>query len=136
MIRLNKSTRSALYAVMEMTLAGSEKAVTVGETAARYGISEGALAKVFQQLVKAGMATATRGVGGGYRLTRRPAEVTVLEILNIFEPVRTPGDCLLDDGASGHCRAYPGCRLGRLFDEVDELARNTFASITLETLVK
>jgi len=134
-MNLNKSTRYALYAAMEMALAGAQDTVTVSEVAGRYGVSEGALAKVFQQLVRAGIAIGTRGVGGGYRLSRPASRVTVLEVLDVFERSRPPGRCLLTDGADP-CDTYPACRLGRLFDEVDEMARNTFASITLETLVR
>lgn len=134
-MNLNKSTRYALYAAMEMALAGPDSTITVGEVAGRYGISEGALAKVLQQMVRGGLAIGTRGVGGGYRLSRDPSEFTVLDVLNAFEPSRSPGHCLLDE-SDDDCNNYPRCRLGRLFDEVDEMTRNTFASISLETLVK
>jgi Rrf2 family iron-sulfur cluster assembly transcriptional regulator len=134
-MNLNKSTRYGLYAAMEMAGANGDRAITVGEVAVRYRIPEGALAKAFQQLVRAGIASGTRGVGGGYRLARRASEVTILDVLNAFEPPRPPGRCLLAEPAA-NCHASPSCRLRRLFDEVDELARNTYASITLETLLK
>lgn len=132
-MNLNKSTRYALYATLEMTLAGREQAVTVGEVASRYSIPEGALAKVFQQLVRARLALGTRGVGGGYRLARPPAEITVLEVLDAFEPPRPTGGCLLAPG-EGTCGTSRSCRIRRLFDEVDELSRATLASVTLATL--
>jgi Rrf2 family protein len=134
-MNLNKSTRYALYAAMEMAQAEQDSAITVGEVAQRYGIPEGALAKVFQQLVRAGIALGTRGIGGGYRLAKAPSDLTVLDLLNVFEPPRASGHCLLVD-RPGDCHMTRACRLRRLFDEVDDLARNTFASITLATLVK
>lgn len=134
-MNLNKSTRYALYAAMEMAQTGSDRVITVGDVAARYRIPEGALAKVFQQLVRAGIAYGTRGIGGGYRLARPASDLTVLEIINVFEPSRAPGQCLLADRAS-ECGQSPACRIRRLFDEVDGAARHTFASITLATLVK
>jgi Rrf2 family protein len=132
-MQLNKSTRHALYAAMEMTAAQGEP-VTVSGVARRYGISEAALAKVFQQLVRAGLCHGTRGVGGGYRLARSPSEVTVLDVIDVFEPIPAADRCLLDD-SDRPCRDLGTCRLKRLFDEVDGLARATFASTTLETLV-
>lgn len=134
-MNLHKSTRYALYAAMEMAQAEPGSAITVGQVAERYRVPGGALAKVFQQLVRAGIAAGTRGVGGGYRLARRPSELTVLDVINAFEPPRTAGKCLLAD-SSEDCGRYVACRLGRLFHEVDALSRNTFASITLETLIK
>ena len=118
--------------------AGNGRTVTVSEVATRYRIPEGALAKVFQQLVRAGVAVGTRGAGGGYRIARPPSELTVLDVVRVFEPPRSPGQCLLGDGTgggTGDCDVYAACRLRRLFDEVEGLARNTFASVSLETLV-
>jgi len=57
----------------------------------------------------------------------------VLDVMNVFEPARSPGHCLLAELPSA-CDRTHACKLRRLFDEVDEVARNTFASITLETL--
>ena len=134
-MNLNKSTRYALYAAMELTSVDDSRTVTVAGVAVRYGVPEGALAKVFQQMVRAGIVVGTRGVGGGYRLARHPSEITVLDVIRCFEPTRAPGRCLLSD-ATTDCGSYPTCRLGRLFDEVDQMVQSTYASISLETLVK
>lgn len=133
-MNLNKSTRYALYATMELARS-EDRTVTVGEVASRYTVPEGVLAKVFQHLVRAGLAVGTRGIGGGYKLSRPPAAITVLDVVRAFEPPRSPGGCLLA-GEDEACGQRTLCRLGRLFDEVDEIAQNTFASVSLETLVK
>jgi Rrf2 family protein len=132
-MNLNKSTRYALYAAMEM--ARGESQVTVVQVATRYRIPETVLAKVFQQLVRSGIAIGTRGTGGGYRLVRPSSTVTVLDVLNAFEPYRSPDQCLLADRTEAECADFSLCRLRSLFDEVDEQARATFASVSLETLV-
>ncbi len=72
-----------------MSLAGDEP-VTVAGVADRYGMPRTALAKVFQQLVRAGLALGTRGVGGGYRLARPAPQVSVLDVISAFERPR-PG---------------------------------------------
>ena len=135
MTRVGKSARYALYAAMELARGGEGGQVTAAEVAARFSIPPAVMAKVFQQMVRAGLVTGTRGSRGGYRLARKPAEMTVLDVLDAFEPRRTPGSCLLDGERPDRCGHDATCRLRRLFDEVDELARCTFASISLETLV-
>ena len=84
---------------------------------------------------EAGVAVGTRGTGGGYRLARKAGEVTLLEVIDAFEPSGTPGGCLLADTSDDRCDLFPDCELREVIDEVDELVRCTFASITLETLV-
>lgn len=136
MMNVGKSARYALYAGMELARAGERGQVTAAEVAARYTIPPAVLAKVLQKLVRAGLAVGSRGSKGGYRLASKPSQVTVLDILECFEPRREPGACLLDPERPQPCDREESCRLRRLFDEVDELARCTFASITLETLVR
>jgi Rrf2 family protein len=134
-MNLNKSTRYALYAAMEMALAGEEP-VTVTQVAERNGIPEGGLAKVFQQMVRSGIAIGTRGIGGGYRLAQPASKITVQDVIQVMETPRPEGQCLLAERYTKTCDDLPDCRLRRLFDEVDELVRCTFESVSLETLAR
>ena len=132
---LGKSSRYALYAALEMALAGDQP-VTVGQVAGPHGIPPTALAKVFQQLVRAGIAVGTRGIGGGYRLARPRTDVNVLDVVSVFQPLRAPGRDLLHARAGGEPAKPQAHALRRLFDEVDESIRSTLASVTLETLIR
>jgi len=129
-VKVNRTTGYALLAAAEMALS-EDRPVTASQVAERNGIPEAALAKVLQQLVRAGLARGTRGVGGGYRLARRARRVTVQEVIDAFEPRllrKPPGE----PSAAGEA----GDRVRELFAEVDELLSSTFQSITLETLVR
>ena len=132
---ITKSARYALYAAAEMALAG-EAPTTVGAVAQRYRIPEGALAKAFQQLVRAGLADGTRGIGGGYRLARPASKITVLDVLRVFEPRRAASTCLLHDRPGQTCPAADGCGVKWIFAEVDQLVESTYESVTLQTLVR
>ena len=134
-MRTSKTARYALHAALEMALAG-DKPVTVAGVAGQLGLPQTALAKVFQQLVRSGLAVGTRGIGGGYRLARPAREVSVLDVLQAFEPPHPPGRCLLLDHGDGACRRTGSCGLQQLFDEPEELVRCTFASVTLSTLAR
>ena len=132
-MQIGKSALYALYAAMEMARAEAGAPVTVTQVAERYRIPETALAKALQQLVRSGLCIGTRGVGGGYRLAREAGEISVLDVLDAFTAPRRPQQCLLDD-APRECPEVASCRLGKLFAEVDDLARATFASTSLATL--
>ncbi len=103
--------------------------------AARYSIPVAVLAKVLQQLVRSGIAVGTRGVRGGYSLVRKPSEITVLDVIDAFEPPRSREQCSLRGVEEGLCEEHTPCRLRKLCDEVEEQARCTYASVTLETLI-
>lgn len=134
-MKLRKSTRHALHAALELALARERAAgdglVTAAEVAGRYALPPAVVAKIFQRLAQAGLAVGTRGVAGGYRLARPAAAITLLEILEAFERA----------GAERRSAAAPlpteaERRLRELFAEIDEQSRATFASVTLETLVR
>ena len=131
---LSKSARYALYAALEMALA-DDGPVTVSGVAARRAIPPTALAKVFQQLVRVGLATSARGIGGGYRLARPRSAISVLDVIAVFDPPRPPGQSLLPDRPErGETAVDAGLR--QLFDEVDEVVRCTYASVSLDTLAR
>lgn len=123
-MRLSKSAQYALLSVIE--LARSEEPVTLAQIAARERLPEGALAKVFQALVRAGIVQGTRGVHGGYRLLGPASELSVLTVVELFD-VPQP----VSSGS-----ASSRSRLQQLLVEVDELTRSTLASVTLETLAR
>lgn len=131
----SKSARYALYAALEMALADDEP-VTVSSVAARHAIPATALAKVFQQVVRAGLATSARGIGGGYRLARPRSAISVLDVIAVFDPPRPPGQGLLTGRIEPASETPVDLGLRQLFDEVDELVRCTYASVSLETLVR
>ncbi len=132
---LSKFSRYALYAAIEMARAG-DRPVTVGEVAGPHDIPPTALAKVLQQLVRAGLAEGTRGIGGGYRLARPRSDITVLDVVTVFESLRPPGHDLLHAGKDRRAVPPHTETLRRLFDEVDEATRTTLASVTLDTLIR
>lgn len=130
-----RSTRYALYAALEMAAAPAGEPVTAARVAERYRLPPTVVAKVIQRLVKAGIARGTRGVAGGYRLVRPAAEIALLEVVELFEGPRPTAGCALGDCDEAACGQFAECRLRGLFDEIDEQARATFASVSLATLV-
>jgi len=86
--------------------------------------------------VHAGLARGVRGVGGGYILARPATEITVLDVISVFDPPHADGHSLLA-ARSEKARGQAGdVRLARLCDEVAEVMSCTFDSVTLETLTR
>lgn len=133
-VRLNKSTQYALQSMLDLARAAGEPR-TACEIAARYDVPETVLAKVLQQLVHSGIVRASRGVGGGYRLARPASEISVQDVIDLFEPPppREPSPWDIPRAA---VHDEPPDRLRELFDEVDETVRATFRSVTFDTLVR
>ena len=136
MLRLNKNTRFGIYAAMELAMAG-DRALSVAEIARRYGISENHLAKVLQQLTRAGLTRSVRGPSGGYRLVRTAEEVTLYDLVTVFEgDHRATPQCLLKERDEDPCDIEGLCRLQSIFREMDEQIYYTMRSVSLATIVQ
>ena len=131
-MKLQTATRLALYAVID--LAGATGAArAAGDIAASHGASVAHMAKVMQTLARAGIVEATRGAHGGYRFAANPRRTSLLDVIELFEPVKVTAHAVPDPGEAD---AAVSDALDRVLAEIDDIARATLGSITLETLLK
>jgi Rrf2 family protein len=75
----------ALRALAELARSGGSGPVPIGELARRREIPVQFLEGLFATLRRAGVLQSQRGVKGGYTFARPPAEITVLEIVELLE---------------------------------------------------
>jgi Rrf2 family protein len=134
-MHVQRGTRYALCAALELAAAGPGQLVTASEVAAKYTLPPTVVAKILQRLAQAGVVIGARGTTGGYRLARPAGGISVLEIVELFEGPRQAENCALGECDETACARTADCRLRDLFAEVDEQARATFASVSLATLV-
>ena len=83
------------YALRAMAdLAQHDGWVSLGDVAKRQNISRKYLEQVISLMSKAGYVESLRGKGGGYRLTKKPEEYTLGQILRAAEGSLAPVACL------------------------------------------
>ena len=130
-MKLQISTSLALYRALEFA-ANSENQKSAADIAAKYGVSPHHLAKVLRELVRAGIIESTRGVGGGYRFRGDAKRLTLMDVIELFEDI---GDGTARNGQPG-ASTDVGRALGVVLSEIDEIAKATFRSITVGTMLK
>ena len=115
--------RYALRVMADLAEHPSEGYVPLKAIAQRQEISEKYLEAIIKTLVKARLLTGVRGKGGGYKLTRRPEQYTVGEVLRLTE--ETPDVC----PRASDCRTLPVWKgLNRVINEY--LDHITIADLT------
>ncbi|MDP6461083.1 MAG: Rrf2 family transcriptional regulator [Gemmatimonadota bacterium] len=134
-MNLSRSSCYAIYAVVDMAMSGGRR-VTVASVADRHGIPPGALAKVFQHIVRAKLAVGVRGVGGGYSLSRKPSDISLLEVIETFQAPRFTDRAMLPVDPPGPDGGMACHRVLALFDEMDEAIRTRFASVSIADLIR
>jgi Rrf2 family protein len=88
--------------------------------------------QVLKLLATAGLIEAKAGRDGGYRLTRRPQDVSLLEVVEAAEGPLLPERCIL---RGGPCRWEDACSVHPAWSAAVEACRGSLASTTLAELV-
>jgi len=125
-LKLQKNTLFAIYSVLEAA-AAPERQLSAGEIARKYRISPHHLAKVLHTLARARMVESVRGVGGGYRFSGNAKRLTLMDVVELFEDV---------SAARRRAGAGAEAAVGSVLNEIDEIAKATFRSITIATMLK
>lgn len=130
-MKLQINTRLALYSVLEFAT-DPGRHIAASEIAQRYDVSAHHLAKVLSELARVGIVESVRGVGGGYRFAGNARRLTLMDVIQVFE----------DPGGADPARREAGDEtpVGRalavVLSEIDEIAKATFSTITIATMLR
>jgi Rrf2 family protein len=129
-MKLQVNTMLAIYSVIEFA-ADPQRHIPAAEIAAKYDVSPHHLAKVLAELARAGVVESARGVGGGYRFSANVRRLTLMDVIELFEDI-----------ASGPAQKREGeqtpadLAIEGVLSEIDQIARATFSSITIATMLQ
>ena len=130
-MQITRETDYAIRCVLYLT-ARTDRTVMVDEIAREMATPKSFLAKILQKLVRAGIVKSFRGVKGGFRLERKPEEITLLDVIEATQGVIALNVCAVDDtvcGFSSTCVVHPvWVKLRGEFNDL--LKQHNFAEIS------
>lgn len=91
----SRTVEYALRAVIHLAHE-APRARTTAQLAEATQVPKDYLSKILQDLARKGIVNTQRGVGGGVTLTRAPADMTILDVVNAVEPIARITTCPLD----------------------------------------
>ncbi|MEW5994315.1 MAG: Rrf2 family transcriptional regulator [Candidatus Zixiibacteriota bacterium] len=116
-MRLSRKSDYALRAVRRLSNLPSGKLGSINSIAEAESIPREFLAKILKDLTRSGILVSYQGVTGGYRLSRPPRDVTMLDVIEAIDgPVHIN---LCTEGKACGCEWYDTCSM-RLFWEGQE----------------
>ena len=133
-VMISTRGRYALRILVDLAENQREGYVTLKEIAERQEISEKYLESIVKELVRAGILEGLRGKGGGYRLSRAPERIGVLEVLELTEASLAPVACL-EKGAAPCSRAAV-CRTLPLWEGLHGVVRDYLGRYTVQDLMR
>ena len=100
MLRVTKLTDYATV-VLAVLAARPGDVLSAAELAETAGLEPPTVSKLLKPLAQAGLVTSQRGVHGGYRLSRDPADVSLIEIVEAMEGPLAMTECSQHDSRCG-----------------------------------
>ena len=126
--------RYCLRVMIDLAEHQEEGYIRMKEVAERQGISLKYLEKILPVLAKNNIVDGIQGKGGGYRLTRKPEEYTLSEILRLTEGSLAPVACL--ECGAAPCDRAAECRTLPIWTELDRRIKEYLDSVTVADLLK
>lgn len=134
MMMVSTKGRYALRVIIDLAENGSEGYTPMKNVAERQGISLKYLERILPLLVSAGLVEGVHGKGGGYKLSRKPAKITVGEVLRAAEGDIAPVACL--ECNADICSRQDTCRTLPMWVKLDEMINNYLDSVTIKDLME
>ncbi len=129
---LSTTAAHAVRALLSLNRQRSDLPILARELSVRARVPMSYLSKILASLARAGIVQATRGVNGGYRLARAPQEVTLLEVVELFDGPQDSLTCLL--GTVHACSDESPCPAHHRFQEVRQRYLEFLRTVTLAEL--
>ena len=124
-------TEGGIRTVLYLTLSGHDRWVPGDEICRTQEIPPTFLAKITGPLLKRGILSAVRGVGGGFRLGRPPEAISLLEVIETLQGPLHFNECLIGPGA---CERDDHCPVHAVWKQIKEGTERILAMWTFYDL--
>src|SRR6266702_5483266 len=130
MLRISKLSDYATV-ILAVLAAEPEQVHTATALAEQTRIAAPTVSKLLKQLQRAGLVASTRGLHGGYQLSRPATQISAAAILDALE-----GPVALTDCSAGHgnCGIEATCRVSKVWQRLNLAIRRSLYEVSLAQL--
>jgi FeS assembly SUF system regulator len=127
-------SKLADYGVIVATHLASdpERQANAAAIAGATRLPQATVAKLLKALAHAGLVTATRGAAGGYRLARRPAEISVAEVVAAIDGDIGMTQCSVHDA---ECERTTYCLTRPHWAAINRAVGTALAAVSLDDMI-
>jgi len=131
-MKLTSKGRYAVTAMLDVAIHAKSGPVPLADISERQAISLSYLEQLFSRLRKSGIVCSVRGPGGGYRLSKCSAQITVSDVIMAVNESVDATKC----AGSGDCQGGEQCITHSLWEGLSKRIENFLENITLAELVE
>lgn len=119
-MKLTTRGHYGLLAMVELAKHHGQGPLSLSDIAQTGELPLAYLEQLFSSLRQAGLVEGTRGVKGGYRLTRSPDEITVGDVVRVLEGPIGPVECVVEGESADCCSRSTNCTIKDMWARVHE----------------
>lgn len=131
-LKFSTKTRYGIRAMLEIAINKDDNGIYQKDIAKNQDLSYKYLDHILNSLKVAGLVAKAAGKKSGYVLTRKPTDITVLDIHNAFEPGICVIDCLSENYS---CDRETHCASKGFWGRLNNQIIRYFKSTTLQDLI-
>lgn len=110
-----------------------ERSKSAAEIAAANRMPAPTVSKVLKTLARAGLVSSLRGAKGGYRLSRAPATISLVDIIDAMDGPVAMTECSVTPGL---CTQESGCAVRANWQRVNRIVISALQEITLDQMIQ
>jgi len=134
-MRVSSKAHYGLRMMTELAKAYGRGPMSLAEVARIESLPLAYLEQLAGALRRGGLLDSTRGVHGGYVLSKPPAEISVLDVVTLVDGEVAPVECVAHGYESGSCLREGECASRPLWARLKRSIDAVLSATTLEELV-
>jgi Rrf2 family cysteine metabolism transcriptional repressor len=135
-MKVSSRVHYGLRAMTELARAyGDVHLLSISEIARNEDLPLAYLEQLVGELRRAGLVEGTRGVRGGYRLSKTPKDITVGDVYRVLEGEVAPVECTAEHYLPGSCARETHCLSRNIWERVQLAILQVLDSTTLDDLL-
>lgn len=134
-MKISAQEEFGLRCLVQLAQLSEGESLTLGQLASREGISQANAGKVMWLLNQAGFVQATRGIKGGYTLSRPATEIRLSEVVKVLDADEIANHCQHYAGILETCVHTGDCGIRPVIVGLHEIISQALEQITLAQLI-
>ena len=135
-MRITTQAEYGLLCILRLARRGPGPAVSAREVATLEGLPWQYCEKIFRQLRQAGLVESVRGAGGGFRLAREPAAISVKQVIDATEGQTFELNCSDHPVDVERCQSHATCSLRPIWMALKSRIDGLLSAISLADLLR
>lgn len=132
-MQIKRETDYAIRCIFYLCCLPEDRTAMVDEISGEMDIPRSFTAKILQKLVHSGYVISFQGIKGGFRIARKPSDISLLDIVVAIEGPLALNLCLESEEA---CNLSSNCRVHPYWFRIRKSVENVFRELTFDRFIE